>query len=441
MTICLLGLKFANTVAFLYCICVLIEETCIGVDLRFIIHCSVLGIVYLILSDIGETYPVLSCILKLIALLGHVRLYYHNKKNSVFRGVFVIYVLWEMLYVVIAFITFPCIYLWGVELNKSNLDFIIICIVGIHAVICSCITFMLLKKKQKIIQSFSHSAQMGIVICCMILEFAILEFRSMIYHPREIRSYKILLAGIVLSCIVIVLWVLDKREEQKKIRELTSYAHKTREIIPSVGRALKRLKDMSDQLEDAERLLEELQSICQTDMWEVYREVSNIKTFDSTGCFVLDEQLGRYLEEACEHDFQLDIIVRAPVDELLLTKQINRYQLLQLVGDLYRNAYKVVMKRNGGGHILICFGYNMKGFYEISVYDNGAPFPAYVLKHLGERGITTDGTGHGMADIFAVLEDGRGSFDLNQNLPESSIFTKGICIIFDGQARVEIRNR
>lgn len=438
MTICLLGLKFISTITFLYCIHVLIEEMRIGVNLRFIIHCSVLGILYLFFSDFGEEYPVLSFVVKQILLFGHIRLYYHNRKRSIFRGVFVLYVLWELLYCITALVTFPCVYLWGIKLDSSILDSIIMCIhVGMYILI----VFIILKKKQKIIQSFSHSAQMGIVICCMILEFAILEFRSMIYHPREIRSYKILLAGIVLSCIVIVLWVLDKREEQKKIRELTSYAHKTREIIPSVGRALKRLKDMSDQREDAERLLEELQSICQTDMREVYREVSNIKTFDSTGCFVLDEQLGRYLEEACEHDFQLDIIVRAPVDELLITKQINRYQLLQLVGDLYRNAYKVVMKRNGGGHILICFGYNMQGFYEISVYDNGAPFPAYVLKHLGERGITTDGTGHGMADIFAVLEDGRGSFDLNQNLPESSIFTKGICIIFDGQARVEIRNR
>lgn len=436
MTICLFELELISTIALLYCVHILIGEMHCKIDIKFVIHGIVGVVLYLLLNRIGEVQPVLSSLLQLILLFLHVRIYYQKKAFSVYRGVFVIYVLWDFLHFITALLIFPCIYLWKMEQNEFAADLLF---VGMHIILYILIIFAISKKKQKLIYGLSRNSQMGIVSCCMVLEFAILELRSATFHSREVLSYRILLVGIIFSCIVIVLWILDKREEQKKIRELTSYVHKTREIIPSVGRALKRLEEMPGQSESAERLLEELRSICEADAQGVHQEVSYIKTFESTGCFILDEQLGRYMEEACEKNFQLDIIVRASVDEILETEQINRYQLLQLIGDLYRNAYKVVLKRNGGGHILMCFGYNMQGFYEISIYDNGAPFPVHILNHLGERGVTTDGSGHGMADIFAALKEGSGSFDLNQNMPPNSIFTKGICIIFDGQARVQIQ--
>ena len=65
----------------------------------------------------------------------------------------------------------------------------------------------------------------------------------------------------------------------------------------------------------------------------------------------------------------------------------------------------------------------------------------YVLDHLGKRGVTTGGTGHGISDIFEALHRGKMSFFLNQRLPEESIFTKGICITFDGQEKVSINSR
>lgn len=434
MTICLLGLRFASTIALLYCVHIFVKEVNHGIDKRFIIHCIFLGITYLFLSRIGEIRPVFCFVLKLSLLFGHVSLYYRKRNFLVFRRVFIIYALWDFLHFLILLMMFPCVYIWNMKRNSVVADVIFSCIQLVAYIL---INHIIVKKRM--IQGMSNGAQRGILTCCLVLEFIVLELRSMIYNFKDIRIYRILLVGIVFSCIVIVLWILDKREEQKKIRELTSYVHKTREIIPSVGRALKRLEEMPEQSESAERLLEELRSICEADEQGVRQEVSYIKTFESTGCFILDEQLGRYMEEAGKENFQLDIIVRAPVDELLETEQINRFQLLQLVGDLYRNAYKAVLKRNGGGHILICFGYNIQGFYEISIYDNGVPFPVHVLNHLGERGVTTDGSGHGMADIFAALEKGNGSFALNQNMPSESIFTKGICIIFDGQARVQIR--
>ena len=127
--------------------------------------------------------------------------------------------------------------------------------------------------------------------------------------------------------------------------------------------------------------------------------------------------------------------------DIIKNKDIDIYTILQIMGDLYRNANKVVRRNKGEGRILICFGYNMDGFYELSIYDNGDPFPEYVLDHLGKRGVTTGGTGHGISDIFETLHRGKMSFFLNQQLPEESIFTKGICITFDGQEKVSVNSR
>lgn len=440
MIICLLGLRFTGTITLLYCIRISMEKMYIVLDWRFVIHCVVLGIAYLLLSNIGESYPVFGFILKVILLFIHIKFYYKSGKRSDFRGAFILYVLWEFFRFAAVLITFPFIYMCGLNPESIISYGIFWCTLAAIYIVT---IFLFKKRKQKLIQGFSRNAQLGIMTCCMVLEFAILEFRSAVYHPEEVLNYKILLVGIAFSCIVAALWILDKREEQKKFQELTSYVHKTREIIPAVGRALEHLTELQEEKESerAEKLLEELQSICQADMQETRSEAANIKTFASTGSLLLDKQLERYLEEACAYGFELDIIVRAPVNELLAGEQINRYQLLQMVGDLYRNACKAVLKRREGGHILICFGYNMEDFYEISVYDNGNPFPAHVLEHLGERGITTDGTGHGMADIFAVLRKGHGSFALEQKMPENSIFTKGIRITFDGKAHVEKRGK
>lgn len=127
--------------------------------------------------------------------------------------------------------------------------------------------------------------------------------------------------------------------------------------------------------------------------------------------------------------------------DILKNKDIEIYTLLQIVGDLYRNANKVVRRNRSEGRILICFGYNTDGFYELSIYDNGDPFPEYVLEHLGKRGVTTGGRGHGISDIFEALHRGKMSFLLNQLLPKESIFTKGICITFDGREKISINSR
>lgn len=160
---------------------------------------------------------------------------------------------------------------------------------------------------------------------------------------------------------------------------------------------------------------------------------------------MLDKQLERYLEESAQEGFNLDVIVRTPVTCVLKEKMIDVKGLLQVIGDLYVNAKRAIkrstkVESGRKPHIFMCFGYSRVGIYEITIFDTGAPFPEYVLKNFGKRGITTyeTGTGNGLADVLKSLEIGKVSLLLKTNLAEENIFTKGISLVFDGEGKVEL---
>lgn len=44
------------------------------------------------------------------------------------------------------------------------------------------------------------------------------------------------------------------------------------------------------------------------------------------------------------------------------------------------------------------------GFYEIDCYDSGVPFDESILKEFGKRGLTTGGTGEGLANMMDTLQ-------------------------------------
>lgn len=373
---------------------------------------------------------------KIIILTIYVKVSCSEKLIHVFCKLFELYVLVDLLNFVLALMTFPIVNFLNLHMDSLKAD---LWILFVRIVIYMGVGYSVRKRGRKYAKNVSFSAQIGIIFICMILEFSFLELKQSIFEEKDIIVYKMFTFMIVFGLIVLFLWLFDKRQEQKRIQELTAYAHRTREVIPSVSRVLSKLEELSDYMDKSDAIVKELKSICDMDMKETKKEAANIKTFNTTGSFMLDEQLEGYLEEAAEQEFDLDIIVRAPADEILETNQIGIYSLMQIIGDLYRNANKVIQKEKAGGHILICFGFNEEGNYEISVYDNGEGFSDYVLQRLGKRGVTTDGTGHGLADIFRTLEQCKGSFILNQVSSGNSIFTKGICIVFDSEGRKEIK--
>lgn len=383
-------------------------------------------------------YLFLGILIEAISLAIYVRVCFFENLLEKYMYLFMLYVILDLLHLVIAVAGFPLMVLLHLRPRTIGAEIIILVL---QILLYIGLIFWSRKINLPFVQRMSKASQIGMLFIFSTGQCIMLELRHLGYSRSNIVIYKMLLFAVIFGFIILVLWDYDKHQEQKKMQDLTAYSHHTREIIPSMGRALEKIGEMSEHMEEVEQIIEELRAICDTDGQQTTKSARAVKSFESTGIIALDLQLERYLEEAEQQDFTLDIIVRAPVKDILKNKDIEIYSLLQIVGDLYRNANKVVRKIRNEGRILMCFGYNTAGFYELSIYDNGDPFPEYVLDHLGERGVTTGGTGHGISDIFEALHRGKMSFFLNQRLPEESIFTKGICITFDGQEKVSINSR
>lgn len=403
----------------------------IGMGLTVIAICFILKIFW------GK-HIFLGILIEVFSLAFYVMVCYFVDLLEKYMYLFMLYVILDLLHLVIAVVGFPLIVLLNLKPKTIGAEILILILQ-----ILLYIGLILWSKKINFsfVQRMSKTSQIGMLFILFTGQCIMLELRHLGYSRNNIIVYKILLFTIVFGGIVLALWNYDKHQEQKKIQDLTAYSHHTREIIPSMGRALDKIGEMSEHIDQVSKIIEELREICNTDEQQTTESARAIKRFESTGIIALDLQLERYLEEAEKQNFSLDIIVRAPVKDILKNKDIEIYTLLQIVGDLYRNANKVVRRNRSEGRILICFGYNTDGFYELSIYDNGDPFPEYVLEHLGKRGVTTGGRGHGISDIFEALHRGKMSFLLNQLLPKESIFTKGICITFDGREKISINSR
>lgn len=273
----------------------------------------------------------------------------------------------------------------------------------------------------------------GVTFILLFVKGVILAF---VGNNRANNAANFFYAGAFLFALgVCVLWALNKKVEDESRKELIRYHHREKEVFPTVERVLEKMKDLSGDSEELNKTMAELQELCHTDEKLTRAEALAAKAFVSTGSPLLDDMLERYLLEAAHKEIEVDIIVQAPISPLLKGQKIEIGLLLRMFGDIYRNAEKVVLKKGDEGQVLICMGNNQDGEYEISVYDNGAAFPRHVLKRLGQRGVTTDGTGHGMADVFEVLDKYKISYMLEQHFPKGQMFTKVVRLIFDGQGR------
>lgn len=232
-------------------------------------------------------------------------------------------------------------------------------------------------------------------------------------------------------------WIADKLKENDKIQDFIRYEHRTRELVPAMGRAVKKLDILPKESEEADKIRKEVQEICDTDEKLTQEEVLAAKMFATTGYAVLDGMLERYLQEAMQQGIDLKIIVRTSLKHIVEEQKIEIGLVLQMIGDIYRNAYKVASERGGEGRIVLCMGYNQNE-YEVSVLDNGRPFSVYVLKRLGKRGVTTGGTGHSLADVFEIADKYQISFVLKQDFPSDHMFSKSVSLVFDGKGRREI---
>lgn len=257
---------------------------------------------------------------------------------------------------------------------------------------------------------------------------------------------------IVAICCTIIFFVISRidkhnaEKEKAKIEEnnkkLSTKLHKSQEILPAMVQVLEHVtKNGGTEMEEqkAHKLLKELSDLYGHQLKENSKEDLQLKNFCSTGLMLLDQQLKVYQMEALDRNVNLDIFVQTPINELIKKENIDQWKLQRAVGDLVRNAFRAMegedKKYQTNGHILLIIGCQYEDILEIAVVDNGTDFPLYVIEAFGSRGVTTGGTGNGLADLVEFADETKASIRVDEFDGKTSLFTKKVSIIFDKQRK------
>lgn len=229
-------------------------------------------------------------------------------------------------------------------------------------------------------------------------------------------------------------------EENNKI--LQTKLHKSKEILPAVVHALNDMtKEGKTEMEEqnTHKLLAEVSDLYGLQVKEDSKDDLRLKNFCSTGLALLDQQLKLYQNEALDRNVNLDIIVQAPIDAKMKKNNIDQLRLQRAVGDMIRNAFRAIereeRKCHTRGHILLIIGCQYEDILEIAVVDNGAAFPLQAVEAFGRRGITTGGTGNGLADLVDFAKDVNASIYLEEFPKAEEGFSKKLSIVFDRKER------
>lgn len=355
----------------------------------------------------------------------------------VLLGVYEIIVSFSSIFATMIFLLLPF------ELEKVKIYGLIVAILLRSLIVYSVIK--LIRKYHFKLETLERKCYL-VYLCFLLIIFIRLPF---IYSDiRDGLMLKIVFFSIA-CCTVIFLIIsrIDKHNAEKeraKIEEnnkkLSSKLHKSQEILPAMVQVLSNVTEnggteMEEQ--EAHKLLEEVSDLYGQQLKENSKEDLQLKNFCSTGLKLLDEQLKVYQMEALDRNVNLDIFVQAPINGIMKKDNIDQLKLQRAVGDLIRNAFRVMEREDkkcrAKGHILLIIGCQYEGILEIAVVDNGAEFPLHVIQAFGRRGVTTGGTGNGLADLVEFADETKASIRVDEFAWETSSFTKKISIIFDKQ--------
>ncbi len=235
---------------------------------------------------------------------------------------------------------------------------------------------------------------------------------------------------------------MERAKMEENNKNLSSKLHKSQEILPAVVQVLSNVtessgKEMEEQ--ETQKLLNEMTDLFGQQLKENSKEDLQLKNFCSTGLKILDQRLKVYQMEAIDRRVNLDIYVQAPINDIIKRDDIDQLKLQRAVGDLVRNAFRAVesedKKCRANKHILLIIGCKYEGILEVAVVDNGTEFPLHVIEAFGKRGVTTGGTGNGIADLVEFADEVGASISVDEFDGRTSLFTKKVSIIFDKQRK------
>lgn len=303
---------------------------------------------------------------------------------------------------------------------------------------CLLYLFCRFNKKYKLQQILKRDRARYIIIVIGML-FLLSGNIISICHEKEGNvilyiALTILFMGMILGLLWLIDWYYDEKEKKllwEDNRQMSQRIHRSKEILPALSSVLDNLKTDHD-TEEVYNILGEIHQLCEEQMEDYKALDSQSKIFPATGIYLLDEQIQVYNTEAGKKGIQFDVFVSEPLSDVLKQRKIKELDFLRLIGDLMRNAFRSIEKKEDGtGNILLVMGV-IGDILQIDIYDDGVAFPLFILDEFGKRGNTEGGTGNGITDMLELLEKHKATYQLTEYGKEDT-FTKGISIIWDGK--------
>lgn len=300
---------------------------------------------------------------------------------------------------------------------------------------------MLYKYKTKIAKIKNTYALYIGIIGTIVLLFAEQVFRASFTTEHSGYAY-IAIAFTCLVAIFTILWLMDhyKMAKIQKMyaednKQMSQKLHRSKEILPMIANYASSMDAVQD-----EEMRKKLEAVCHDYGKELGGAEMSAELFETTGIDLVDLLLKTKITECVEQDIELDVFVGTQIHKDMKRLDIGDGEIARLIGDLLRNAIHAV---NGlkNKMVLLLIVKDEDEHVLIRIYDSGIPFPPYVLERFGERGNTTWGTGNGLADLMDTLKRVHASIEINTEMAPGDVFTKEICICFDGEDRVKIPHK
>lgn len=371
-----------------------------------------------------------------IFLFIYLYLFQKEKKNNIYR--FAIIMSTATVYMVISVVlAIPGAFIWYLSQGILSAECRDIIMLIVKLLICLGITYW----RQRIpLYKMYQNRGVRILSAIIGIFLVILEQTGLHLFDSNKHDFSVIIGNLFIFSIIIgILWLLDhyrlaagKLKVEQDNRRMNTNLHKTKELMPLLISVVNENEGLLDP-----QLVEEFNQIYSEQMIAGRKDSMNYKLLGTTGIKLLDAQLQHYILECSRKGIVMDVFASEPVAKPIQDMGIAQLMVHNVVGDLLRNAIRAIGRAGReDGKILVIVG-KKNDTVEIDIFDNGAEVPLMVLERFGTRGVTTGGSGNGLADLVEMLDEKKISLIIRENAPDSS-YTKGFLLVFDGKNRREL---
>ena len=301
------------------------------------------------------------------------------------------------------------------------------------------ILVIILNREKVRLEKFKESWVLYIGAIAATVVLIIEQVLRLAYANNNRSSINVGVVCIYIAALFTTLWLLDhykmlKIQNEYAIdnRQMSQKLHRSKEVLPLLADYVSSMDSLPD-----EKMRQKLQEVCHDYGKELGETDMDVALFNTTGVGLLDLLLQNKATECKRINVQMEVFVGTEIDEDMERLNVSDGELIRMMGDLLRNAIKAVQAPGSTDALILAMvARDECGNVEIQVHDSGIPFPKEVLEKLGERGNTTWGTGNGIADVVESLRRVQASLEIISESDPNDIFTKEVCIRFDGKGTV-----